>query len=88
MRGIRRRGFIEGRDTEVVRLGIAIDIVHGWMLPSPTMPTFIRNPAWNGEIRKRARHDAHVDANLLDMARDCAWVLCLGLDQDGINCSR
>jgi len=51
-------------------------VMHGWMLPSPTMPTFIRNPAWNGETRKRASHDAHVDANLLDMALDCGWVLC------------
>jgi hypothetical protein len=51
-------------------------VMHGSMLPSPTMPTFIRNPRWNGEIRKRASHDAHVDANLLDMALDCAWVLC------------
>jgi hypothetical protein len=51
-------------------------VMHGSMLPSPTMPTFIRNPTWNGEIRKRASHDAHVDANLLDMALDCAWVLC------------
>lgn len=51
-------------------------VMHGSMLPSPTMPTFIRNPAWNGEIRKRPSHDAHVDANLLDLALDCAWVLC------------
>ena len=51
-------------------------VMHGSMLPSPTMPTFIRNPAWNGEIRKRVSHDAHVDANLLDIALDCAWVLC------------
>jgi hypothetical protein len=36
------------------------------------MSTFIRNPTWNGEIRKRPSHDAHVDANLLDMALDCA----------------
>ena len=51
-------------------------LMHGWMLPSPTMPTFIRNPSWNGEIRKRPSHDAHVDANLLDLALDCAWILC------------
>jgi hypothetical protein len=51
-------------------------LMHGWMLPDATMPTFIRNPGWNGEIRKRPSHDAHVDANLLDMALDCAWVLC------------
>jgi hypothetical protein len=51
-------------------------LMHGWMLCSPTMPTFIRNPTWNGEIRKRPSHGAHVDANLLDLAVDCAWVLC------------
>src|SRR4051812_9786885 len=28
-------------------------LMHGWMLPDATMPTFIRNPTWNGEIRKR-----------------------------------
>ena len=51
-------------------------IVHGSMLPSPTMPTFIRNPRWHGEKRKRPGHDAHVDENLLDMAIDSGWVLC------------
>lgn len=51
-------------------------ITHGWMLPSSTMPIFVRNPSWNGEQRKRPSHDAHVDANLLDMAIDSAWTLC------------
>ena len=51
-------------------------VMHGSLLPSPAMPTFFRNPAWHGEIRKRESHDAHVDANLLDMALDTAWVLC------------
>jgi hypothetical protein len=51
-------------------------IVHGWMLRSPTMPSFIRNPQWHGEKRKRPSHDAHVDENLLDMAIDSAWILC------------
>jgi hypothetical protein len=51
-------------------------VMHGSVLPSPTMPTFIRNPLWHGETRKRKTHDAHVDANLLDMALDGAWVLC------------
>jgi hypothetical protein len=32
-------------------------LVHGTMLPSPTMPTFIRNPGWHGEVRKRPSHD-------------------------------
>jgi hypothetical protein len=51
-------------------------LVHGAMLPSPTMPTFIRNPLWHGEVRKRPTHDAHVDQNLLNMAIDSAWTLC------------
>jgi hypothetical protein len=51
-------------------------IVHGWVLRSPTMPSFIRNPQWHGEKRKRPSHDAHVDENLLDMAIDSAWILC------------
>ena len=40
------------------------------------MPTFICNPSWHGEIRKRPSHVARVDATLLDLALDCAWVLC------------
>jgi hypothetical protein len=51
-------------------------LVHGWLIPFPTMPTFIRNPTWNGEIRNRPTSDAHVDENLLDMAIDVAWILC------------
>jgi hypothetical protein len=51
-------------------------VVHGTMLPSSTMPTFIRNPSWHGEVRRRPSHDAHVDRNLLDMAIDSAWTLC------------
>ena len=51
-------------------------LVHGWLIPFPSGPTFIRNPRWNGEMRKRQSSDAHVDENLLDMAIDAAWVLC------------
>jgi hypothetical protein len=51
-------------------------LVHGWLIPFPSGPTFIRNPHWNGELRKRESNDAHVDENLLDMAIDAAWVLC------------
>lgn len=51
-------------------------VVHGTMLPSSTMPTFIRNPGWHSEVRKRPSHDARVDRNLLDMAIDNAWTLC------------
>lgn len=51
-------------------------LVHGWLIPFQTMPTFVRNPTWNGEIRKRPTSDAHVDENLLDMAIDAAWILC------------
>jgi hypothetical protein len=51
-------------------------IMHGSMIPSASMPTFIRNPQWSGEKRARPTHDAHVDQNLLDMAIDTAWSLC------------
>jgi len=51
-------------------------IMHGAMIPSPTMPTFIRNPLWHGEERNRPSHVAHVDKNLLDMAIESAWILC------------
>lgn len=51
-------------------------IMHGTLLPAAAMPSFIRNPRWHGEVRKRPTHDAHVDENLLDMAIDCARVLC------------
>jgi hypothetical protein len=51
-------------------------LLHGWLIPFPSGPTFIRNPSWNGELRKRPSSDAHVDENLLDMAIDSAWILC------------
>lgn len=51
-------------------------LVHGWLIPFPKGATFIRNPRWNGELRKRPSSDAHVTENLLDMALDSAWVLC------------
>ncbi len=51
-------------------------LIHGWLIPFQTMPTFIRNPTWNREIRNRPASDAHVDENLLDMAIDVAWILC------------
>ncbi|MCR4304184.1 MAG: hypothetical protein NUV63_08190 [Gallionella sp.] len=51
-------------------------LVHGSLIPFQTIPTFIRNPTWNGEKRKRPTSDAHVDENLLDMAIDATWILC------------
>jgi len=51
-------------------------IMHGSVIPSATMPSFVRNPLWHGQKRGRMTHDAHVSENLLDMAIDCAWVLC------------
>lgn len=51
-------------------------LVHGRLIPFPTMPIFIRNPRWNGELRNRPCSDAHVDENLLDMAIYAAWTLC------------
>jgi hypothetical protein len=51
-------------------------IVHGWLIPFTTMPSFIRNPCWKKEVRKRPSSEAHLDENLLDMAIDAAWTLC------------
>lgn len=50
-------------------------LIHGTLVPIPGAPFFIRNPRWNGEIRKRESGDAQVDENLLDLAIDAAWVL-------------
>ena len=51
-------------------------LVHGWIIPFPTMPIFLRNPCWNKEVRNRQSSVAHVDENLLDMAIDATWTLC------------
>jgi len=51
-------------------------LVHGRLIPFPSMPIFIHNPRWNRELRNRPSSDAHVDENLLDMAIDAAWTLC------------
>lgn len=52
-------------------------IMHGAMCPSEDMmPSFIRNPRWHGEIRKRPSHVAHVDEALLGLAINSAWFLC------------
>ena len=51
-------------------------LMHGLMIPTGEMPTFIRNPRLFGEKRNRPSHDAHVSENLLDMAVDSIWTLC------------
>lgn len=50
-------------------------LLHGILVAIPGTPFFIRNPRWNGEIRKRESGDAHIDENLLDMAIGAAWIL-------------
>lgn len=52
-------------------------LIHGTLLsfPGSNSVTFLRNPRWSGEVRKREAGDAHVDENLLDMAIEAAWVL-------------
>jgi hypothetical protein len=47
-------------------------IMHGSLIPFPSMPSFIRKPP----SRSAQPHVAYVDANLLDMALDSAWTLC------------
>ncbi|PZP47859.1 MAG: hypothetical protein DI601_02270 [Azospirillum brasilense] len=51
-------------------------VFHGWLLPMPPSAIYVRNPSLRGELRGRPGHDAHVDANLLDMAIDAGWTLC------------
>jgi hypothetical protein len=51
-------------------------IMHGWMIPRPIGPLFVRNPTWHREKRRRPTLYAIIDANLLDMAIDSAWTLC------------
>jgi hypothetical protein len=51
-------------------------LIHGHMMPSDEMPSFLRNPQWHGEIRKRQGGEAFVTENLLDMAIDSAGTLC------------
>ena len=52
-------------------------LFHGTLVafPGAASASFIRNPRWNGEVRKREVGDAHVDENLLDMAIEAAWIL-------------
>lgn len=52
-------------------------LIHGTLLsfPGANSITFLRNPAWRGEVRNRPAGDAHVDENLLDMAIESAWAL-------------
>lgn len=52
-------------------------LIHGTLLsfPGANSVTFLRNPRWSGEVRKRESGDAHVDENLLDMAIEAAWIL-------------
>ncbi|MFA6093897.1 MAG: hypothetical protein WCU88_10100 [Elusimicrobiota bacterium] len=50
-------------------------IIHGWLIPAPIGPLFIRNPSWSGKPHKRTSNDAHIDENLLDMAIDSAWIM-------------
>lgn len=53
-------------------------LFHGTMVPLPGgAPLFIRNPLWNGEIRKRKSTSASVSDNLLDMSIEITWSLIL-----------
>lgn len=51
-------------------------LMHGWILAFGNTATFMRNPSWNGELRKRPSSDTHVSDNLLDMAIGAGWTLC------------
>lgn len=53
-------------------------VVHGWLVPAKDLgfSSFIRNPRWKGETRKRPSNEAYVSERLLDIAIDACWVLC------------
>jgi hypothetical protein len=51
-------------------------LVHGHMIPSDVMPSFLRNASWYGEIRRRPPGEAFISENLLDMAIDATGTLC------------
>ena len=43
-------------------------LMHGYLMPFETNPCFLRNPSWNGEVRKKKPGDAYVGEPLLDLA--------------------
>jgi hypothetical protein len=52
-------------------------IAHGdYLGESVGGPSFMRNPLWHGEVRKRPSHDAYVHKECIDLAVDAAWSLC------------
>jgi len=50
-------------------------LVHGHLLPLGGTPMFLRNPAWNKEVRNKPVGDAHIEEPMLDLAIVCAWTL-------------
>lgn len=50
-------------------------LVHGYMIAIGGTPSFIRNPAWNGEVRNKAVGDAYLDEPFQDLALVAAWAL-------------
>jgi hypothetical protein len=50
-------------------------LFHGYLVPLGGTAVFIRNPQWEGEVRKRETADAQIDENIIDLAIDAAWVL-------------
>ncbi len=50
-------------------------LVHGYMIAIGGAPSFLRNPAWNGEIRNKAVGDAYLDEPFQDLALVAAWAL-------------
>lgn len=52
-------------------------LVHGYLLsfgPEST-PSFLKNPAWNGETRKKRQGDAYLDEPFQDLVLLAAWTL-------------
>ena len=60
-------------------------IAHGW----PTdQQAFVKDPAWDGEVRKRAMSKAAVSLEALDAALDCADRLCMGVIHLGVSITK
>lgn len=71
-------------DTADNLLSYRHSIAHGW----PTdKQSFVKDPAWDGEIRLREKSEAMVSLEVLDMALDCADALCMGVMHLGMSMS-
>lgn len=54
-------------------------LVHGYILSfgPDSVPSFLKNPGWHGEVRNKAVGDAYIDEPLQDLVIIAAWNLLL-----------